>query len=126
MALQYHRARGVDGRHRLLTLRGGYHGDTFGAMAVCDPTNGMHAQMFGGVLPQHLFASRPSALFDAPNADEADVAELRSLVRDHGDEIAAVIVEPVVQGAGGMHMYSPDYLRQLRQVKSLRRHVPAT
>ena len=67
MALQYYRARGLTGRTRLLTVRGGYHGDTFGAMAVCDPTNGMHAQMFGGVLPKHLFAERTHARAQTPD-----------------------------------------------------------
>ena len=115
MALQYWRARGIQGRSRLLTVRGGYHGDTFGAMAVCDPVNGMHAEMFGGVLPKHLFAPRPAPLFGQPCSD-ADVADLAALLRTHAHEVAAVILEPIVQGAGGMHFYSADYLRRVRQL----------
>ena len=115
MSLQYWRARGVEGRTRLLTVRGGYHGDTFGAMAVCDPVNGMHAQMFGGVLPPHLFAPRPAPRFGAPCTDD-DVAELRRMLSAHKDEIAAVILEPIVQGAGGMRLYSAEYLRRVRRL----------
>ena len=115
MALQYWRARGVQGRSRLLTVRGGYHGDTFGAMAVCDPVNGMHAEMFGGVLAPHLFAPRPAPLFGQNCADE-DIAELAALLRAHEDEVAAVILEPIVQGAGGMHFYSAEYLQRVRSL----------
>ena len=113
MALQYWKARGVSGRDRLLTVRGGYHGDTFGAMAVCDPINGMHAQIFGGVLPQHHFAPRPAPSFGAPCTD-ADVAEFRQLLENNRGEIAAVILEPIVQGAGGMRFYSAEYLKRVR------------
>ena len=113
MALQFWRARGVEGRTRLLTARGGYHGDTFGAMAACDPVNGMHAQMFGGALATHLFAPRPSPAWGEPCAD-GDLAELRALLAAHSDEVAAVILEPIVQGAGGMRMYSAEYLQGVR------------
>ena len=115
MALQYWRARGIEGRDRLLTVRGGYHGDTFGAMAVCDPDNGMHAQMFSGVLPRHVFASRPAPAFGAPCTD-ADIAELEGLLDAHTGEIAAVILEPIVQGAGGMRFYSAEYLKRVRSL----------
>ena len=115
MALQYWRARGVHGRHRLLTVRGGYHGDTFGAMAVCDPVNGMHAEMFGSVLPRHLFAPRPEPRFGDECRDE-DMAAFASLLEAHKDEVAAVILEPIVQGAGGMHFYSAQYLRRVREL----------
>jgi len=115
MALQYHRARGVSGRTRLLTVRGGYHGDTFGAMAVCDPDNGMHAEMFGGVLPEHLFAPRPAPRFGEPCVD-ADVAEFAAMLARHADEVAAVILEPIVQGAGGMRFYSAQYLARVRRL----------
>ncbi|GGL40023.1 adenosylmethionine--8-amino-7-oxononanoate transaminase [Planomonospora parontospora] len=98
------------GRHRLLTVRGGYHGDTFGAMAVCDPVNGMH-HLFSGALPQHVFAPRPPA-----EHDEAYLAELAETVARHASELAAIIVEPVVQGAGGMHFYHPAHLRRLREL----------
>ena len=102
------------GRTRLFALRGGYHGDTFGAMAVCDPLDGMH-HLFASVLPQHVFALRPPGGVDAP-LDEHYARELRLLFERHGDELAAVIVEPVVQGAGGMWFYSPAYLRLLREL----------
>jgi len=113
MALQYWRARGVTGRDRLLTVRGGYHGDTFGCMAVCDPHNGMHAAMFDGVLPKHLFAPRPAPAFGEPCSDE-DVAEFASTLETHAGQVAAVILEPIVQGAGGMRFYSEEYLRRVR------------
>jgi adenosylmethionine-8-amino-7-oxononanoate aminotransferase len=114
MALQYQRSRGKPEKQRLLALRGGYHGDTFGAMAVCDPIGGMH-HLFAGTLPQQLFAPRPPGGFDAP-LDADHVAELEALVARHAHELAAVIAEPVVQGAGGMHVYAPGYLRLLREL----------
>jgi adenosylmethionine---8-amino-7-oxononanoate aminotransferase len=101
-------------RTRLLALRGGYHGDTFGAMSVCDPVDGMH-QLFTAVLPGHLFAPRPPGGVDAA-VDEEYVATLRELFERHGHELAAAIVEPVVQGAGGMWFYSPAYLGLLREL----------
>lgn len=112
MALQFWRARGETGRHRFLTVRNGYHGDTFGAMSVCDPVNGMH-HLFSGVLPEHLFAPAPACRRDA-DWDEADIEELRGMLLAHRDSIAAVILEPIVQGAGGMRFYCPEYLRRLR------------
>lgn len=96
------------GRPRLLTVRGGYHGDTFGAMAVCDPVGGMH-RLFTGVLAEHIFADRPPAVLD-----DAYAEQLRALVSRHAGELAAVIVEPVVQGAGGMWFYDPEVLGLLR------------
>jgi adenosylmethionine-8-amino-7-oxononanoate aminotransferase len=114
MALQYWQAAGRPERHRLLTVRGGYHGDTFGAMAVCDPVGGMHS-MFSAVLAQHVFAERPPGGFDRA-LDPAYAAELAGLVERHADELAAVILEPVVQGAGGMHFYSPAVVRYLREL----------
>jgi len=175
MALQYYRARGLTGRTRMLTVRGGYHGDTFGAMAVCDPVNGMHSEMFGGVLAHHIFAPRPTSTFgegDAAPAVEADAAGLATLLEQHRGEarrpcpprpppsprpptlcsggmactmrmlclrharamhaplplpshllllpvasqVAAVILEPIVQGAGGMRMYSAAYLKRVRRL----------
>lgn len=112
MALQVWQARGRPERRRLLTLRGGYHGDTFGAMAVCDPVTGMHG-LFEGALTKHLFAERPRCRFQDVVGEE-DVADLRRLLEAHGNEIAAVILEPIVQGAGGMWFYAPDYLRRVR------------
>jgi adenosylmethionine-8-amino-7-oxononanoate aminotransferase len=110
MALQYWRSRGRTDRSRLLTVRGGYHGDTFATMAVCDPVNGMH-HLFADVLPQHVFAPMPPA-----GDDPAYAAELSRLVAEHAHELAAIIVEPVVQGAGGMRFYDPAWLRLLREL----------
>ena len=114
MCLQYWRARGAPERSRLLTVRGGYHGDTFGAMAVCDPVSGMHA-LFGGVLAEHVFADRPPGGFARPLSDSY-ATHLEGIVERHAAELAAVIVEPVVQGAGGMHFYSPAIVRHLREL----------
>ncbi len=114
MCLQYQRALGRTGRTRLLTVRGGYHGDTFGAMAVCDPVGGMHS-LFTGSLPEHVFAERPPGGF-AAGLDERWAADVRELARAHAGELAGVIVEPVVQGAGGMRFYSPECVALLREV----------
>lgn len=112
MALQYWGAQGQPARRRLATIRGGYHGDTFAAMSVCDPVTGMH-ERFQGVLPEHLFADRPRSRPGEP-LREADRVGMERILAEHGDEVAAVILEPVVQGAGGMWFYSPDYLRHVR------------
>ncbi|HTD58309.1 MAG TPA: adenosylmethionine--8-amino-7-oxononanoate transaminase [Solirubrobacteraceae bacterium] len=116
MALQYQRALGHPERTRLLTVRGGYHGDTFGAMAVCDPVGGMHS-LFADVLAEHVFADRPPDGFDRP-ADEQWEEHVTALFARHAHELAGVILEPVVQGAGGMRFHSPscvDLLRRLCQ-----------
>ena len=113
MCLQYWRSRGASAKTRLLTWRGGYHGDTFMAMSVCDPDGGMH-RMWDGVLPRQVFAGLPPAGFGA-GVDEAYAEELRRLIETHSAELAAVIVEPVVQGAGGMRFHDPGYLRVLRE-----------
>jgi adenosylmethionine---8-amino-7-oxononanoate aminotransferase len=117
MALQYQRAVGYSARRRLLTVRGGYHGDTFGAMAVCDPVGGMHS-LFTGTLPEHVFAARPPDGFDAPRDRRWELwaREVRELAALHRDELAAVIFEPVVQGAGGMRFHSPACVTLLREV----------
>lgn len=112
MAVQHARGTGRPDRHRFLTVRGGYHGDTLNAMSVCDPVNGMHS-MFAAVLPQQLFAPVPEPGFDEPCTDD-HVAELRSLLEANTDEVAAIILEPVVQGAGGMRFYAPGYLARVR------------
>jgi adenosylmethionine---8-amino-7-oxononanoate aminotransferase len=112
MALQYWRSQGRPERHRLFTVRGGYHGDTFGDMAVCDPVGGMH-HLFADVLPRHVFAAPPPLGYDAV-PDPAYLDELCALVAAHAHELAAIIVEPVVQGAGGMRFYHPGYLAALR------------
>lgn len=112
MAIQHWFAQGKAKKSRLLSHRNGYHGDTFGAMSVCDPVNGMHS-MFAEVLPKHLFAPAPSCQQDE-DWDDSHIAEFRTLISQHHDELAAVIIEPLVQGAGGMRMYCPEYLRQVR------------
>jgi adenosylmethionine-8-amino-7-oxononanoate aminotransferase len=112
MAIQYWQARGNTGKQRLLTIRRGYHGDTCGAMAVCDPETGMH-HLFNRVLPKHFFAAAPTVVDDADWHD-GDIAGFRELIEAHHVEIAAVILEPIVQGAGGMRFYAPEYLRQVR------------
>jgi adenosylmethionine-8-amino-7-oxononanoate aminotransferase len=112
MAIQYWFAQGKTNKQRLLTIRNGYHGDTFGAMAVCDPLNGMHS-MFEQVLPKHLFAPAPTCINDEDWLDH-DIAEFTQLIHDNHHELAAVILEPLIQGAGGMRFYCPEYLRQVR------------
>ncbi|MEU9503086.1 adenosylmethionine--8-amino-7-oxononanoate transaminase [Streptomyces sp. NPDC048196] len=113
MCLQYWRSLGKPRKQRLLTWRGGYHGDTWQPMSVCDPDGGMH-ELWQGVLPRQVFADTPPPGFDAP-ADPAYADQLRELIGRHADELAAVIVEPVVQGAGGMSFHSPEYLKVLRE-----------
>ena len=113
MCLQYWRSAGKPAKRRLLTWRGGYHGDTFMAMSVCDPEGGMH-RMWDGVLPRQVFAGLPPAGFTA-GVDEAYANALCRQIEEHKDDLAAVIVEPVVQGAGGMRFHDPGYLRVLRE-----------
>ncbi len=112
MVLQFWQVQGRPERRRLLTIRHGYHGDTFGAMSVCDPVSGMH-HLFAGMLPGQLFAEAPTARTDA-DWREAQMIDFRRLMEAHADEIAAVILEPIVQGAGGMRIYCPEFLRQVR------------
>ena len=114
MALQYWASRGKAQKHKLLALRNGYHGDTFGAMAVCDPVTGMH-HLFSDILPKHHFAPAPQAGFDEQPADD-DIAALEALFSRNHQELAALILEPVVQGAGGMRFYSPGYLKIFREL----------
>ncbi|MER5929144.1 adenosylmethionine--8-amino-7-oxononanoate transaminase [Streptomyces sp. NPDC002054] len=114
MCLQYWRSVGQPAKTRLLTWRGGYHGDTWQPMSVCDPEGGMH-EMWSGALPQQVFADAPPGGFDAP-VDPGYVEHLRTVIARHAGELAAVIVEPVVQNAGGMRFHNPGYLRVLREL----------
>jgi len=112
MAIQYWHASGQPGKQHFLTIRGGYHGDTFGAMSVCDPVTGMHG-LFSEVLTQQFFVDTPACRFGHPCA-ETDAEPLLQQLEQQGDRIAAIILEPIVQGAGGMRFYSADYLRKVR------------
>ena len=114
MAIQYWAALGKPSKNRLLTVHSGYHGDTFAAMSVCDPVTGMHS-LFKGTIQEQYFAEAPACRFHEPCTDE-DMADLHLKLERHHTDIAAVILEPVVQGAGGMRFYSPDYLRRLREL----------
>jgi adenosylmethionine-8-amino-7-oxononanoate aminotransferase len=117
MALQYwyNQLRSTK-RHKFLTVKGGYHGDTFHAMSVCDPVNGMH-HLFQSMMPQQIFCERPKARYnDTTTTVDDDVQVVRDLLHKHHEEVAAVILEPIVQGAGGMHFYSPLYLQRVREL----------
>jgi len=114
MAIQYWHAQGESQRQQFVALQRGYHGDTFGAMSVCDPVTGMHS-LFTGVLPKQYHIDQPRCRFGEP-CHEHDIAPLAQTLVKHGEQIAAVIVEPIVQGAGGMWFYSADYLRQAREL----------
>jgi adenosylmethionine-8-amino-7-oxononanoate aminotransferase len=114
MCLQYWRSLGRPEKRRLLTWRAGYYGDTFHPMSLCDPETGMH-HLWAGILPEQVFAEAPPAGFDAP-LEPGYVRSLSDLLAERGDEIAAIIVEPVVQGAGGMRFHNPGYLGALRDL----------
>lgn len=114
MAIQYWYAKRQPVKQRFLTIRHGYHGDTLGAMSVCDPVTGMHT-LFADVLAQQYFAMAPICRFGQPSS-EADLAPLAERLAENHERIAAVIMEPIVQGAGGMWFYSADYLRQVRSL----------
>ncbi|OBX37032.1 adenosylmethionine-8-amino-7-oxononanoate aminotransferase [Halomonas elongata] len=116
MAVQYQYLRGQPNKHRMLSLMKAYHGDTAGCMAVCDPEEGMHS-LFAGFLPQHHFAPAPTAPFDADDdAVQADLDALRKVLEEHHHEIAALLMEPLLQAAGGLNMTSPAYLRGARRL----------
>ena len=116
MALQYQRGAGRPGRTRMLTVRGGYHGDTCGCMGVCDPDGGMHA-MWRGVLPEHVFADRRRRASTRVSRGRRPGRRRSRRSRDeHADELAGIVVEPLLQGAGGMHPYPAACLRVMREV----------
>lgn len=112
MAFQYSLSQGNKQKNKLLTVKNGYHGDTFATMATCDPVNGMH-HMFENVLSKHIFAQAPQCLF-GETFEEHHVADIKQKLESQHHEIAAIILEPIVQGAGGMRFYSPDYLKRIR------------
>ena len=113
MAIQYWQSQGTP-RSRFIALRQGYHGDTFGAMSVTDPDGSMHS-LYKGFLPEHEFIPAPRSRFDE-EWDPDDIAPLEQLLASHHHDFAAIILEPIVQGAGGMRFYHPEYLRQVRKL----------
>ena len=114
MAMQFWIAFDRPEKNKMLTVRGGYYGDTTGSMSICDPDGGMH-HWFTGILPQHYFVPRPTCRFDEP-FEEQHIDELRQILDRFGHQLAGIIIEPIVQGAGGMYFYSPQYLVRLRQL----------
>lgn len=114
MAIQYWISKGLSNKNKMLTVRNGYHGDTFATMAVCDPVNGMH-HMFDKVLTKHYFAPSPTVtLFE--EWDSKDTQVLETMFVEHNENIAAFIIEPIVQGTGGMKFYHPEYVKACRQL----------
>ena len=114
MAIQYWYAKKQPEKQKMLTIRHGYHGDTFGAMSVSDPENGMHS-LFSDTLAQQFFADAPNCNFNQ-DCTEADIEPLHTQLKNNQHQIAAIIMEPIVQGAGGMRFYSPDYLKRVRKL----------
>lgn len=114
MAIQFWRGTGRPAKQKFVSLRGGYHGDTLGAMSLCDPTTGMH-HLFGDVLAKQFFVPRPACRF-GELCEQQHAAELQQLLETKNQEIAALVLEPIVQGAGGMYFYSAHYLATVRQL----------
>ena len=112
MAIQYWQAKQLQNKQKFISLRNGYHGDTLGAMSVCDPVTGMHA-LFTDILAKNYFIPSPECGFGQP-CQAKDLFALKTLLEQHHESIAALILEPVVQGAGGMKFYSADYLKQAK------------
>jgi adenosylmethionine-8-amino-7-oxononanoate aminotransferase len=115
MAQQYQYNLGKPSKNRFLTVRGGYHGDTFQAMSVCDPITGMH-HLFQTVLQQQLFANVPTPAYGQVFDEARDMQSIKELLHRHHPEIAGIILEPIVQGAGGMRFYAPEYLQKVREL----------
>ncbi|MDP2077692.1 MAG: adenosylmethionine--8-amino-7-oxononanoate transaminase, partial [Sulfuricurvum sp.] len=114
MAFQYWNSQGNKQKNKILAFSKGYHGDTFGAMSVCDPITGMHSA-FEGVLHKNIFAQAPACGFDEP-WDEQYIEDFKTKLQQNHTQIAAVILEPIVQGAGGMRIYSPEFLKRVREL----------
>ncbi|MEM0938429.1 MAG: adenosylmethionine--8-amino-7-oxononanoate transaminase [Bacteroidota bacterium] len=114
MAIQYQHAKGQLQKNKFMTIKGGYHGDTSGAMSVCDPEGGMH-HLFSGFLPKHFFADQPEKRFHETYT-ECEFARLEQFFQLNAEKCAAFILEPIVQGAGGMWFYSPDYLKKVKNL----------
>ncbi|MEP1095266.1 MAG: adenosylmethionine--8-amino-7-oxononanoate transaminase [Cyclobacteriaceae bacterium] len=114
MAIQYQHSAGFPSRTKFMTIKNGYHGDTTGAMCVCDPESGMH-HLFSDFLPKHRFVNAPRAGF-SEDVDDNVLSELEMFLTQNADDSAAFILEPIVQGAGGMRFYSPDYLAAIRSL----------
>lgn len=114
MAIQYWHDKGQSGKQHFLTIRSGYHGDTFGAMSVCDPVTGMHS-LFSEVLTPQYFVDAPVCRY-GESCSDSDLAQMKNCLEQNSQYIAAVILEPIVQGAGGMRFYSADYLKRARQL----------
>ncbi|WP_436514738.1 adenosylmethionine--8-amino-7-oxononanoate transaminase [Ekhidna sp. To15] len=114
MAIQYQHAKGKSGKYKFMTIRNGYHGDTTGAMSVCDPEGGMH-HLFSEFLPKHIFIDQPTKRFNESYKDH-EFSRLEQFFRLNAEKCAAFILEPIVQGAGGMWFYSPDFVRKIRQL----------